>query len=71
MNNKRAIGLTPKELNVLEGYFWHDVRRGDFICWVNEHLGHGPGTGEAILTKLMHAADTRSPLGAAPEAINE
>ena len=71
MNNKRAIGLTPKQLNLLEGYFWDEGHRANFITWANKTLWHGPTTGEEILKKLMLAADIRSPLGATPEAINE
>jgi hypothetical protein len=71
MSNKRAIGLTPKQLNLLEGYFWNEDHRANFISWVNNTLGHGPTTAEEILKKLMLASDLCSPLGAAPEAINE
>jgi hypothetical protein len=71
MNSKRAIGLTPKQLNLLDGYFWNEDYRADFVTWVNKTLGHGPTTGEEILKKLTLAADICSPLGAEPEAINE
>ena len=57
MNSKRAIGLTPQQLDMLDWYFWDETRKSAFIYELNTRLGHGDGFAEQILIKLSRAAD--------------
>ena len=55
MNNKRAIGLTPRQLLLLDGFFWNRCHKHAFLYYINEFLGNGAGTAEEILRKLGRA----------------